>query len=89
MLFALVSCWRSRGFGGEWKKNAMANSGKGPILSPTAATVVAGVIALGWIVSVTADIVSDSYEVSLHIHLLMMGVAGAAFGHGFLKNGKA
>lgn len=58
-----------------------------PKLSERAATAIAGAITIVWVISSLADIVSKEYEMSPFVHIAMMGVAGAIFGHGFFPKG--
>lgn len=56
---------------------------------PAALTIgIAVVVTVVWAASFIADIFIKDYDVNPLVHFLMMVVAGAAFGHGFLKNGK-
>ena len=52
------------------------------------ATNLAIVITILWAISFIVDIVVKEYDPPATVHALMMIVAGAVFGEGFLKPGK-
>jgi len=62
-------------------------NGKPPVVSPRIAAGIAIVVTAVWSISFLADIFVKDYDPSPFIHFLMMAVAGAALGHGFLKTG--
>lgn len=58
------------------------------ILSSRVATIIALTVTAVWAASFIADFMVKDYDPNPLVHFIMMGVAGAVFGHGFLKNGK-
>lgn len=61
---------------------------KPPVLSSRVATGIAVVITIVWATSFLADIFIKDYDPSPFVHFLMMVVAGGAFGHAYIRNGK-
>lgn len=46
---------------------------------------IAGVVTFVWAASFIADIALAEYSPSPFVHMIMMGLAGATFGQGFIK----
>lgn len=46
---------------------------------------IAGVVTVVWAASFIADIALAEYSPSPFVHMIMMGLAGATFGQGFIK----
>lgn len=65
----------------------MARNRRQSVLPSPVSVGIAVVITTVWAASFVADILIPKYDVNPLVHLIMMGVAGAAFGHGFFKNG--
>jgi len=66
----------------------MANgNGRMPI-NRTVANAIAIVITAVWAASFIADIFIKDYDPSPFVHFIMLGVAGAIFGHSFFKSGE-
>lgn len=47
---------------------------------------IAVIITIVWAASFMADIAIDEYSPSPFVHMIMMGLAGATFGQGFIKS---
>jgi uncharacterized membrane protein YeaQ/YmgE (transglycosylase-associated protein family) len=66
---------------------ANGRNGKSPISQPIA-NGIAIVITVVWAASFIADIFIKDYDPSPFVHFIMLGVAGAIFGHSFFKSGE-
>jgi hypothetical protein len=58
------------------------------VIHNNVANAIAIVITLVWAASFIADIFVVNYDPSPFVHFIMLGVAGAIFGHSFFKQGE-